>query len=296
LFATLNRLFDILRVSGPDARSFLQGQLTQDLARLDDEPSLPAAWCNPKGRVITVMRIIEAWGGSDETFLSVPAGMAEALTRRLLMFRFRASVDISLAGSDWGAFAVSDERDIAALDELGLLRQGGAGSAARNAGVVAVDTGAPSQCVEVYGALAAMQEAGLVLSRPLPDAEWRLALINAGMPMIDAATTEKYTPHMLNLDCLGAISFTKGCYTGQEVVARTQHLGKSKRRLMHYRTEEPLAGTGDKLRHDDRDVGEVLNAAGEHLLAVVPADLHKLTLSLEGQPATPVDLPYALPE
>lgn len=290
----MNRLFDIVRVSGPDARLFLQGQLTQDLARLDDAPSLRAAWCNPKGRVIAVVRIIEAREGSDETCLSVPAGMADALVKRLLMFRFRARVDIALAGSGWGAFAVSDERDIAALDELGLLRRGGAGSAARNAGVVAVDTGAPAQCVEVYGPLAAMQEAGLALSRPLTDAEWQLALINAGVPMIDAATTEKYTPHMLNLDCLDAISFTKGCYTGQEVVARTQHLGKSKRRLMHYRTEEPLAGSGDKLRHDDREAGEVVNAVGEHLLAVVPVELRGSTLSLEGHPATPVDLPYAL--
>ena len=292
----MNRLFDIVRVAGPDARSFLQGQLTQDLARLDDHPSLPAAWCNPKGRVIAVMRIIEAREGSDETFLSVPAGMADALVKRLLMFRFRARVDISLAGSEWEAFAVSDEKDIAALDELGLLRRGGAVSAARIAGLVAVDTGAPSRCIEVYGLVAAMQEAGVVVSRPLPDAEWQLALINAGMPTIDTATTEKYTPHMLNLDCLGAISFTKGCYTGQEVVARTQHLGKSKRRLMHYRTEEPLANIGDKLRRDDREAGEVLNAAGADLLAVVAVGLRGLTLSLEGHPATPVDLPYALPE
>src|SRR5690606_10298075 len=98
-----------------------------------------------------------------------------------------------LAGSEWGAVAVSDEKDIAALDELGLLRRV-AGSAVRNAGVVAVDTGAPSRCIEVYGPLAAMQEAGLVLSRPLPDAEWQLALINAGMPTIDTKTTERYTP------------------------------------------------------------------------------------------------------
>ena len=127
----MNRLFDIVRVSGPDARSFLQGQLTQDLARLDDYPSLPAAWCNPKGRVIAVMRIIESREGSDETFLSVPAGMADAMIKRLLMFRFRAKVEISLAGSEWEACAVSDEKDIAAIDELGLVPRGGAGSAAR---------------------------------------------------------------------------------------------------------------------------------------------------------------------
>lgn len=292
----VKKLFDIVRVAGPDARSFLQGQLTQDLARLDGNPSLPAAWCNPKGRVIAVMRIIEAQEGGNETCLSVPAGLSGAVIKRLLMFRFRARVDITPAGSEWSSFAVSDDEDVAALDALSLLPDGKPGSSARNAGVVAVDTGAPLRCIEVYGPLTAMQEAGLSLSRPLPVGEWQLALINAGMPVIDATTTEKYTPHMLNLDCLGAVSFTKGCYTGQEVVARTQHLGKSKRRLMHYQTEEPLAGTGDKLRHEDREVGEVLNAAGEHLLAVVPLELRGLTLSLVGRPAIPVNLPYALPK
>ena len=290
----MNTLFDIVRVSGPDARSFLQGQLTQDLARLDENPSLPAAWCNPKGRVITMMRVIAVQDGGGETSLSVPAVLAEALIKRLLMFRFRARVEITLAGSAWGAFAVADDKDIAALDALGLLPSSEPGSSARRAGVVVVETGAPRRCLEVYGPVTAMQEAGLALSRPLPGAEWQLALINAGMPLIETATTEKYTPHMLNLDCLRAISFTKGCYPGQEIVARTQHLGKSKRRLMHYRTEKPFANTGDKLQHEDREAGEVLNAVGEHLLAVVPVELRGLTLSLEGQPATPVDLPYAL--
>lgn len=290
----MNQLFDIVRVSGPDARSFLQGQLTQDLVRLSDSPSLPAAWCNPKGRVITVMRIIEAQHGREETCLSVPAALAESVIKRLLMFRFRARVDIGPADSEWGAFAVSDDEDIAALDTLGLVPRQGAGSAVRSAGIVAIDTGASSCCIEVYGRLAAMQEAGLTLSRPLPDTEWQLALINAGVPVIDAATTEKYTPHMLNLDCLGAISFAKGCYTGQEVVARTQHLGKSKRRLMHYQTEKPLARPGDRLHHEDREAGEVLNAAGEHFLAVVPVELHGRTLLIDGHPATPVDLPYTL--
>lgn len=288
----MNTLFDIVRVSGPDVRAFLQGQLTQDVAKLADVPSLPAAWCNPKGRVITIMRMIEA--GSDEIALSMPAALVEPVAKRLLMFRFRAKVDITPADGEWGAFAVSDDEDIAALEALGLLPTAGGGSAARNAGLVAIDTGAPTRCVEVFGPLSAMQEAGLAISRPLPDAEWQLALINAGMPVIDPATTEKYTPHMLNLDCLDAISFTKGCYTGQEVVARTQHLGKIKRRLMHFRTPEPAAGTGDKLRYEERDAGEVLNAAGEHLLAVVPLELRGRTLLANGRPAVPVDLPYAL--
>jgi hypothetical protein len=140
-----------------------------------------------------------------------------------------------------------------------------------------------------------MQAAGLSFHRPLSDTEWKLALIQAGIPTIEAATTEKYTPHMLNLDCLGAISFSKGCYTGQEVVARTEHLGRSKRRLMHFRVDAPGVAAGDRLSHDGRDVGEVVNEAGQHLLAVVPVELHGEELSIHGRRASPVPLPYAIP-
>ena len=92
---------------------------------------------------------------------------------------------------------------------------------------------------------------------------------------------------MLNLDLLGAISFEKGCYTGQEVVARTQNLGKSKRRLMRYRSAATLA-LGDKLSDGDRDVGEVINVIENDLLAVTPVDLHDKTLIANGADVIPV--------
>lgn len=92
---------------------------------------------------------------------------------------------------------------------------------------------------------------------------------------------------MLNLDLLGAISFDKGCYTGQEVVARTQNLGSSKRRLMRYRTDAILE-SGDKLRDGDRDVGEVINVIGQDLLAMTPVDSHDKTLLANGVEVTPI--------
>jgi hypothetical protein len=140
-----------------------------------------------------------------------------------------------------------------------------------------------------------MQAAGLSFRRPLSDTEWKLALIQAGIPTIEAATTEKYTPHMLNLDCLGAISFSKGCYTGQEVVARTEHLGRAKRRLMHFRMDAPGVQAGDRVIHDGQEVGEVVNVAGPHLLAVAPVELHGEELSIDGRRASPLPLPYAVP-
>jgi tRNA-modifying protein YgfZ len=290
----MTRLFDIIKVSGSDARPFLQGQLTQDVTRLanalDGVPSLPAAWCNAKGRVIAVVRMLAS--DDDGIALVVPAVLAEHLVKRLVMYRLRANVDFAIAGDEWNALAVTAEDDLAAAAAFGLMPRG-AGNAARAGGLIAVDIAAEPRCIEVYGTTAAYRQSRLAFSRPLPDVEWRLALIHAGIPLIETATSEKYTPHMLNLDRLGAVSFRKGCYTGQEVVARTEHLGSSKRRLVHFRTEGAHAAVGEKLRYGDRDVGEVVNAVGEELLAVVPVELHGQALEVRGVAAAPVALPYS---
>jgi len=100
---------------------------------------------------------------------------------------------------------------------------------------------------------------------------------------------------MLNLDLLGAVSFDKGCYTGQEVVARTKFLGSSKRRLMRYRTGGTVA-VGDKLTDGEKDAGRVLNVSGEDLLAVTPVEMRDKELFVNGVAVTPVAMPYALPD
>ena len=189
-----------LRVTGPDAAEFLQGQLTNDVRRLETETEMLAAWCNPKGRVIwfgTVWPVESGFG------LSVPSDLAEEIARRLTMFRFRSKVD----------FAVVDEGQT-------------------------VDPG---------------------------------FLVEHGYPYIGPGQVEQYTPHMLNLDLLGAISLDKGCYTGQEIVARTHYKGATKRRTLRFEASGAVA-EGDKVQLDGRDVGDVLNVAGNQLLAVVPVD------------------------
>src|SRR5690606_1670168 len=99
----------------------------------------------------------------------------------------------------------------------------------------------------------------------------------------------------LNLDRVGAVSFNKGCYTGQEVVARTEHLGSVRRRLMHFQASGEGFAAGDKLVHENGEVGEVVDVAREHLLAVVPVELHDRTLRIGQLEAAPVGLPYELP-
>ncbi|MEX2496984.1 MAG: hypothetical protein WD448_12895 [Woeseia sp.] len=281
----------LLDISGPDARSFVQGQLTQDIRRLDDSPALLAAWCNPGGRVISVVRVIQADGGVG---LVLPASLAQPVASRLAMYRFRAKVEFALQDDEWTGLAVSDESDLSALAALDLLPEEKRNAARSVKGLVAVDPGASPRFIEVYGRVSTFRERKLDRLQAMSGREWLQGLIRAGVPLIDAGTTEKYTPHMLNLDCLDAISFKKGCYTGQEIVARTEHLGSSNRRAARFETDAEVPA-GAKLRHGERDVGEVLMSAGDELLAVVPVELHGETLEINGKHAAPRPLPYDLP-
>jgi folate-binding protein YgfZ len=209
-----------INVTGDDAFEFLQGQMTNDLGRLQTEAEILAAWCSPKGRVIWFGPIRKIESGFA---LSAPADTAEEIVRRLLVFKFRAKVDLSI------------------VDEG-----------------VAVDPG---------------------------------FLVQNGHPLIGAAQMEQFTPHMLNLDLLDAISFDKGCYTGQEIVARTHYKGATKRRTLRFESATPVS-VGDKISDGSRDIGEVLNVAGNDLLGVVPVDKADVPLTVNGVRLTHLELPY----
>jgi folate-binding protein YgfZ len=209
-----------INITGADALSFLQGQLTNDLGRLDTEAEILAAWCNPKGRVIWfgTVRAIESGFA-----LSAPAETAADIVKRLTVFRFRSKVE----------FAVVE--DGATVDPAFLVQHGYA---------------------------------------------------FVGEPQV-----EQFTPHMLNLDLLDAICFDKGCYTGQEIVARTHYKGATKRRTLRFESQSPVS-EGDKVSDGHRDIGEVLNVAGTDLLAVVPVDTADSALSVNGVRLSNIPLPY----
>ena len=208
-----------IRISGPDAAAFLQGQLTNDVSRLETEREILAAWCNPKGRVICFGPLRRIDDGYE---FRIAAEIAEDIVRRLTMFRFRSKV----------SFEVVDEGET--LDAA--------------------------------------------------------ALVAGGLPFIGRQQSEHFTPHMLNLDLLDAISFDKGCYTGQEVVARTHYKGATKRRTLRFATDAAVS-PGDKISRDGRDVGQVLNVAGSELLAVVPTDKADGELTSQGAMLQRLDLP-----
>lgn len=140
----------------------------------------------------------------------------------------------------------------------------------------------------------AFQTAGLDAVDRFDLEQWQQERVASGRADIVAENSEQYTPHMLNLDLTGVISFTKGCYTGQEIVARTEHLGKVKRRLNRYRLSGCSAMIGDKLADGDRDVGKVVNVADDEILAVTPVALQQNVLQLGSGTATPLPLPYEI--
>lgn len=217
-------------VSGADAFDFLQAQLSNDLRLLQENPELLAAWCNPKGRVICILRVRRRDGGY---VLLLPAELADSVLQRLTLFRFRSKVTF--------------EQAQAAPEDLGI--EG--------------DT-----------------------------RDWLLDNLKAGRPEIWRAQSEQFTPHMLNLDLLGAVSFDKGCYPGQEIVARTHYRGATKRRSHRFRSAQPVA-PGDRISDGERDIGEVLNAIGNELLAVIPSEKANDTLSVAGIELEHVPLEYA---
>ena len=206
-------------VSGADAFDFLQAQLSNDLRLLDERDELLAAWCNPKGRVICILRIHRSDAGY---VLILPAELAGAVLQRLTLFRFRSRVEFQPAP--------------ASPPDLGI--QGS---------------------VE----------------------EWLLDNLKSGRPEVWQAQSEGFTPHMLNLDLIGAVSFDKGCYPGQEIVARTHYRGATKRRTHRFEAARPVS-VGARVSDGERDIGEVLNAIGTDLLAVIPSDKADEALVVDG--------------
>jgi len=237
--------YSTIAVSGDDAFGFLQAQLAADLRVLTSRDlsdvhsdsasdSIPAAtllsaWCNPKGRVIVLLRVAKQGEGY---LLSLPTKLTDEVVKRLTLFRFRAKVE----------FEVQD----ATKEQLG-----------------------------VEGSFE----------------EWRLDNLRSGIPEILLAQSEQFTPHMLNLDLLDAASVDKGCYPGQEIVARTHFRGTTKRRCLRFESAEPVS-PGDKVSDGDNDIGEVINAIGKDLLAVVPVDKADAPLNINEIVLLHLPLPY----
>ena len=292
--------FGVLRIAGADAVAFLQGQFTNDARLLADGRTQVSALCTGQGRVIAVARLRQT---EEAVYALLPADLLAKVATQLRKFVLRAKVEILQAadlhvGAIYsGSAATAGER---AFDEAALTM-----SPVPLAGATEVVTFQYAPGREVVAAPAAAWRAisGLSMSRPSPQAheEWLAFDVADGLAQVFAPTSEQFIPQMLNLDLVDGVSFTKGCYTGQEIVARTHHLGRVKRRAMRF----VLAGGGEapkpisNLLLDGAKAADVLMTATLpdriELLAVTNLDAAGKTLQTEdGRAAEPKGLPYGV--
>ena len=219
----------VLRVRGADAVAFLQGQLLSDLQRLAADRSLLAGYHNPQGRVIALL----------------PRELIAKVVTRLTKFILRAKVRLLDDSQQWrisGLLASGAE----------AVEAGDAIAASADSALIAALPAAENAAAHIAAAVAvrvAQQPARWLLIAPVSQLpltvaslaleNWQRLAIAGGEPQVYAATSEEFVAQMLNLDALGAIAFDKGCYTGQEVIARAHYRGRVKRRMQRFVTRDP---------------------------------------------------------
>ena len=268
----------MLRFGGDDAETFLQGQLTCDVAAARPGAAIHGAYCTAKGRMLANFLL---WREADEFAMALSRDIAAPVHKQLSKYVLRSKVKIA----DASASTV-------------LV---GAAGASLPGPVVTLPDGRLLLALSAEAAADALR--GLQLENP---ALWRWLDIRRGLPLITAATQDQLVPQMTNLELIGGVSFDKGCYAGQEIVARLQHLGKVKRRMFPANVAAE-ARPGDALYSEDlgpQASGTVVNAevspeGGWDLLAVVHAESRERSTVRLKAPDGPVlrflPLPYAVP-
>jgi tRNA-modifying protein YgfZ len=300
-----------IRFDGDDAREFLQNQLSSDVYALSAGSSQWSSYNSPKGRVLASLRLWRDSGASDGFGALTASDIAASISKRLAMFVLRAKARISNQSQTHAVIGVGGPRAadvIAATFSISLSPDGA--SAVADGEATAVGLGDGRFVIVSAAARAAALHADLAkVAVPADESVWRWLSIHAGVPLVTVATADQFVPQMLNWDVLDGVSFQKGCYPGQEIVARMRYLGRLKERLYGFHVaidSEPPPGMrlyGPAF--GATPCGTVINAApapdsGCDLLAVVQiaaGEAGALTLgTLDGPQLTRVALPYSVPQ
>lgn len=294
-----------LAVTGQDAAAFLQGQLTSDVTSLADGASHLSAWCSAKGRVLAnfLLRRIDA----EHFELLLPASLAESIGARLKMYVLRSKVTIADAGDATLRLGVGGPAAAACIAASIGVTPALHHSMAIDGGSLTALAGNRFLVLAAPGHAPRLWETLKQRARPAGFACWQWLDIRAAVPLVTPPTQDQFVPQMLNLDALEALSFAKGCYAGQEIVARMQYLGRLKERLALAHVDALAPPAGARLfasLYGEQPCGTVVNAApapggGADLLAVaqtaaIAADALRLGAT-DGAPAVLLPLPYALP-
>jgi len=298
----------IIEAKGDDRNDFLQGQLTNDIRQLTPEVGQLSSYCSPKGRMLALMRLFMR---DDNIFMLLPDEILQPTLKRLSMFVMRSQVTITDVTDSWVCFGLSGpDAESALKEQVGPLAKGDSSVTSQNGTTVLSISPHQSRYIvvtsvergqEIWNRLSTQFT---VSSKP----QWDLLDIEVGLPTVVTTTVEAFIPQMANLQALNGVNFKKGCYTGQEVVARMQYLGKLKRRMYraHVTTDDvPQAGDAIESQQSSsrQGAGKIVTSApspdGGHELLVIAeiesAENGELRLTnSENSILTIVELPYSI--
>jgi folate-binding protein YgfZ len=255
--------YGLLHVAGADARAFLHAQLTNDIENLPAGSARYAGWCSAKGRLLATFLAIPF---SDGFLLQLARDLVPSVAKRLAMFVLRSKVTIVDATAPWQQYGAWGEPSPAG--DLQVSEEGARVAVRIDRERLLLLSGQP-------------------MAAPGSADEWTLAEVRAGRVLITQATQDQFVPQMVNLELAGGVDFQKGCYPGQEIVARAQYRGAVKRRL--YRLRGAPLQAGQDLYTDatpDEATGTVVNAAGDESLAVLSITAAEAKSTLHAKPGS----------
>ena len=293
----------IVRISGEDATSFLQRQFTNDMSEVTPEKSCQAAYLNVKGRVIANFLVLMR---NDDYYLVLSKDLTETLAKRLKMFVLRDKVDISIQPEM--NFAGTFNENLLPPSESEIPLQNYCVQTSEDYSVVRIP--ASSARYGILGATSLLQSNSNELSQSDAINDWIIQDIQAGIPLISHATSESFVAQAINLDLIGAVSFSKGCFPGQEIVARLHYRGGVNRRMVRaIAPADSSADSGTLVECPEVPgnqtgivVNSVLSNSSQHkqlLLSVPLKFLEQHSLQLEDTTRIePIldELPYHIPE
>ncbi len=297
----------VLAIAGADAESFLQGQFSCDVKGLAPATCRYGSFNSPKGRMLANFVLWRSLAAGERFEMLLPEDIADTVAQRLRMYVLRSKVVLTDVSADTRRFGVGGP---AGASALGMAL--GATPALHEAIPVGGATvlGLPGPRFVV---LAAAQDAEAVLAQLAARATaagfdvWQWLTLRAGVPVITAATQDSFVAQTANWDVLGGVDFQKGCYTGQEIIARTQYLGRLKERTFLFHSDLPDVAPGDRIfssAFDAQPCGTVVNAArapggGCDLLAVLQIAAQERgdarLRAPDGPPLVSLPLPYSIP-
>lgn len=302
--------YGLIQVSGEDAENFLQNQFCNDVRLVSDLQSQLNAYCNPKGRALAFFRLFKR---DNQFYLRLPQEILEPTLKRLRMFVLMSKVKLEDASNGLMRIGLAGPQAGQLLRNALNILPAEVDAVSHVQGVTVIRVPGEPARFEIYGNLQDIKTLWEKLgteTTPVGHGSWELLEIHAGIPEILPETVEAFVPQMINLQAIHALSFKKGCYPGQEIVARMHYLGKLKRRmfLAHVETDTP-PHPGESLfaaeSGSGQGVGKVVRAqtapdGGTDLLAVIEissAEERTLHLKNEAGPLMNlVNLPYSVEE